>query len=172
MAFYQVNHDGAEQLYRIAGEFAQLTPDDVLLDLYCGAGTIGLSLAHQVKEVIGVEIVREAVENAAQNARKNGIENARFLCGDAAQAAQTLAEEGIRPNVVIIDPPRKGCSPDLLRTIAEMDPDRLVYVSCNSATLARDAAILKELGFTPCRLQAVDMFPRTAHVEAVLSMKK
>lgn len=172
MAFYQINHDGAEQLYRIAGEFAQLTPDDVLLDLYCGAGTIGLSLAHQVKEVIGVEIVREAVENATQNARKNGIANARFLCGDAAQAAQTLAKEGIRPNVVIIDPPRKGCSPDLLHTIAEMDPDRLVYVSCNSATLARDAAILKELGFTPRRLQAVDMFPRTAHVETVVLLSK
>lgn len=172
MAFYQINHDGAEQLYRIAGEFAQLTPDDVLLDLYCGAGTIGLSLAHQVKEVIGVEIVREAVENATQNARKNGIENARFLCGDAAQAAQTLAKEGIRPNVVIIDPPRKGCSPDLLHTIAEMNPDRLVYVSCNSATLARDAAILKELGYIPRRLQAVDMFPRTAHVECVALMTR
>lgn len=172
MAFYQINHDGAEQLYRIAGEFAQLTPDDVLLDLYCGAGTIGLSLAHQVKEVIGVEIVREAVENATQNARKNSIENARFLCGDAAQAAQTLAKEGIRPNVVIIDPPRKGCSPDLLHTIAEMNPDRLVYVSCNSATLARDAAILKELGFTPRRLQAVDMFPRTAHVETIVLLQR
>ena len=172
MAFYQINHDGAEQLYRIAGEFAQLTPDDVLLDLYCGAGTIGLSLAHQVKEVIGVEIVREAVENATQNARKNSIENARFLCGDAAQAAQTLAKEGIRPNVVIIDPPRKGCSPDLLHTIAEMNPDRLVYVSCNSATLARDAAILRELGYIPRRLQAVDMFPRTAHVETVVLLSK
>ena len=172
MTFYQVNHDGAEQLYRIAGEFAALQPEDILLDLYCGAGTIGLSLAHQVKEVIGVEIVPDAVKNAAENARKNGIENARFFCGDAAAAAEQLAHEGIRPTVILIDPPRKGCSPELLDTIAGMAPDRLVYVSCNSATLARDAALLLQKGYQIRRLQAVDMFPRTAHVETVVLLSK
>ena len=172
MAFYQVNHDAAEQLYRTAGEFAQLQPEDVLLDLYCGAGTIGLSMAGQVKELIGVEIVREAVENAAQNAKKNGIANARFLCGDAAEAAGILAGEGIRPNVVIIDPPRKGCDPALLATIAGMAPDRLVYISCNSATLARDIALLAEHGYQAVRCQAVDLFPRTAHVETVVLLSK
>ena len=139
-----------------------------MLDLYCGAGTIGLSLAHQVKEVIGVEIVPDAVKNAAENARKNGIENARFFCGDAAAAAERLAHEGIRPTVILIDPPRKGCSSELLDTIAGMAPDRLVYVSCNSATLARDAALLLQKGYQIRRLQAVDMFPRTAHVETVV----
>lgn len=167
LAFYQVNHDAAQQLYRTAGDFAQLGPEDVLLDLYCGAGTIGLSLAGQAKELIGVEIVQEAVDNAIQNAKRNGIKNARFLCGDAAKAAQTLADEGIHPTVIIIDPPRKGCDAALLETIAQMQPEKLVYVSCNSATLARDIAVLAGFGYQAVRCQAVDMFPRTAHVETV-----
>ena len=119
-----------------------------------------------------MEIVPDAVKNAAENARKNGIENARFFCGDAAAAAEQLAHEGIRPTVILIDPPRKGCSPELLDTIAGMAPDRLVYVSCNSATLARDAALLLQKGYQIRRLQAVDMFPRTAHVETVVLLSK
>lgn len=167
-AFYQVNRRGAELLYGVAKDFAALKPTDILLDLYCGAGTIGLSMAKEVREVIGVEIVPDAVENAKTNAAKNGIENARFLCGDAAYAAGQLASEGIRPNVILVDPPRKGCAPELLETIAEMAPERLVYVSCNSATMARDARLLAALGYSVTRVQAVDMFPRTAHVEAVV----
>ncbi len=173
LSFYQVNRSGAEKLYRIAADFAGLTGKELLLDLYCGAGTIGLSMAHLVREVVGVEIVQEAVENARENARRNGIQNARFFCGDAAKAAQHLAAEGLCPDVVVLDPPRKGCDGALLKTIVEMGPKRIVMISCNSATAARDAAILCQDGYCVRQLQAVDMFPRTAHVECVslLSLK-
>ena len=137
--------------------------NELLLDLYCGAGTIGLSMAHLVREVIGVEIVKEAVENAKENAQRNNIQNARFLCADAAGAAQTLAAEGLHPDVIVLDPPRKGCDASLLETIGQMAPGRIVMISCNSATAARDAAILCQNGYRVVKLQAVDMFPRTAH---------
>ncbi|MDD3193970.1 MAG: 23S rRNA (uracil(1939)-C(5))-methyltransferase RlmD [Oscillospiraceae bacterium] len=172
LSFYQVNRSGAEKLYGIAAEFAGLTGQDVLLDLYCGAGTIGLSMASQVKEVIGVEIVEAAVQNAKENAQRNGIQNARFLCDDAAGAAQTLAREGLRPNIVLLDPPRKGCDAAVLAAIGQMAPDRVVMISCNSATAARDAAILCQGGYEATRLQAVDMFSRTAHVETVVLMSR
>ena len=122
--------------------------------------------------MIGVEIVKEAVENARENARRNGIHNARFLCDDAAGAAQTLAEEGLHPDVVVLDPPRKGCDAALLKTVGQMTPDRIVMISCNSATAARDAAILCQNGYRVTKLQAVDMFPRTAHVETVVLLSK
>ncbi len=172
LSFYQVNRSGAEKLYGIAADFAGLTGGELLLDLYCGAGTIGLSMARRVREVIGVEIVKEAVENARENARRNGIHNARFLCDDAAGAAQTLAEEGLHPDVVVLDPPRKGCDAALLKTVGQMTPDRIVMISCNSATAARDAAILCQNGYRVTKLQAVDMFPRTAHVETVVLLSK
>ena len=172
LSFYQVNRSGAEKLYGIAADFAGLTGGELLLDLYCGAGTIGLSMARRVREVIGVEIVKEAVENARENARRNGIHNARFLCDDAAGAAQTLAEEGLHPDVVVLDPPRKGCDAALLKTVGQMTPDRIVMISCNSATAARDAAILCQNGYRVTKLQAVDMFPRTAHVETVCLFSK
>ncbi len=169
LSFYQVNRSGAEKLYRIAADFAGLTGKELLLDLYCGAGTIGLSMAHLAREVIGVEIVKEAVENAKENARRGKIENARFFCDDAAGAARSLAAEGLRPDVVILDPPRKGCDRSLLETIGQMAPERIVMISCNSATAARDTAILCQNGYQAVQLQAVDMFPRTAHVECVVS---
>lgn len=172
LSFYQVNHDQAQILYEKAAEYASLTKDDVLLDLYCGAGTIGLSMADKVSKLIGVEIVPEAVEDAKINARINGIENAEFICGDAPEAAEILSDRGIKPDVIIVDPPRKGCAPELLDTIEKMDPKRLVYVSCDPATLARDCAILKEKGYIIKKAAPVDMFPRTSHVETVVVLTK
>jgi 23S rRNA (uracil1939-C5)-methyltransferase len=167
LSFYQVNREGAENLYRTAAEFAELGGDETLLDLYCGAGTIGLSMASRVRRLIGVEAVASAVENARENARENKIENARFLCGDAAEAAGTLLREGVSPDIVVMDPPRKGCDASLLDTAASMAPQKIVMISCNSATAARDCAILEQKGYRVKKLRAVDMFPRTAHVECV-----
>lgn len=172
LSFYQVNPEGTEILYRKAGEYAALDEGETLLDLYCGAGTIGLTMAEKAKQVIGVEIIPEAIENAKENARLNGIENARFICDDASGAAKTLYGEGIRPNVVILDPPRKGCSEDVLKTVSDMNPDRIVYVSCDSATLARDCKIFDTLGYAVEEYTAVDMFPRTTHCECVAKLIK
>lgn len=172
LAFYQVNHDGAEVLYRTAADFLALSGDETVLDLYCGAGTIGLSIARMVKEVIGVEIVPAAVENARKNARANKIQNARFILADAAAAAKQLADEGVRPGVVILDPPRKGCEKSLLETIVQLAPEKIAMISCNSATAARDSAILAQHGYAVKKLVGVDMFPRTAHVECVVLMEK
>ena len=170
-SFYQVNTLQAESLYRKAAELA--APEgETVLDLYCGAGTIGLSMADRAKAVIGVEIVPEAVEDARQNAVRNAIGNARFLCADAAEAAETLAREGIRPGVVLVDPPRKGCAPELLQTILRLSPKRIVYVSCDSATLARDTALLRQGGYAVQTAVPFDMFPRTGHVETVLLMSR
>lgn len=172
LSFYQVNREGAEALYAVAADFAGLTGEETLLDLYCGAGTIGLSLAHRVKELIGVEIIPQAVENARTNASENGITNARFFCDDAAGAVQRLKSEGLRPDVIIMDPPRKGCAPEVLEAAAQLHPKRIVMISCNSATLARDLAALKPLGYTALKAQPVDMFPRTGHVECVVLLTK
>ncbi len=172
LSFYQVNHDGAEVLYGVAAEFAELTGEEILLDLYCGVGTIGLSMAKKAKKLIGVEVIPAAVENAKKNAAKNGIENAEFICADAGKAAETLAAEGIRPDVVVIDPPRKGCGEDVISAMAKMSPRRIVMVSCNSATAARDCKRLSEIGYMPTKMRAVDMFPRTGHVETVVLLSK
>lgn len=169
-SFYQVNRRQAEKLYSIAAEYADLSSDDVLLDLYCGTGTIGLTMAHKVKELVGVEIVEDAIKDAEINAQLNNIENSRFICGDASYAADKLKKDGIRPDVIIVDPPRKGCDEKLLNTIKEMSPKKIVYVSCDPGTLARDLAILKTLGYPPQKITPVDMFPRTAHVETVVLM--
>ncbi len=171
-SFYQVNRKGAELLYNKAAEYADLKGDEVLLDLYCGTGTIGLTMAHKSKNLIGVEIVPKAIEDAKENARTNGIKNARFICGDAAKAAETLKAEGLAPDVIIIDPPRKGCDKSLINTISDMNPKRVVYVSCDPATLARDLAMFSELGFIAQEATPVDMFPRTAHVECVAWLKR
>jgi len=166
-SFYQVNHDMAERLYKKAAEYAKPQGKNIL-DLYCGAGTIGLSMARAAKSIIGVEIVEAAVHDAETNARENGVENARFICGDAAKAAEQLKQENISADVVILDPPRKGCEESLLHIVAnDFAPERIVYVSCDVATLARDTAILESLGYklqeyTPC-----DLFPRTQHCECV-----
>lgn len=176
LSFYQVNRDQTEKLYYLAAEYACLTPDTVLLDMYCGVGTIGLTMAKHVKKLIGVEIVAPAVENAKKNAERNSIKNARFICADASQAAQQLRNEGVRPDVIILDPPRKGCDSELIKTVAGMSPERIVYVSCDPATLARDCAVFAELGYHIAEadgthlITPVDMFPRTAHVETVVSL--
>jgi len=171
-SFYQVNRTQAERLYNIAGKYAELKSTDVLMDLYCGTGTIGLSLAKNCRELIGVEIVPEAIVNAKENARRNNISNARFICADAAKAAENLKREGINPDVVIIDPPRKGCDSALIHTISDMNPKRVVYVSCDPATLARDLKIFNEIGYKTQEVTPVDMFPRTAHVESVAKLER
>ena len=151
----------------IAAEAAALTGKETLLDLYCGTGTIGLSMAARAAQVIGVEVVPQAVEDARRNAADNGIENARFLCADAGQAAARLRAEGVRPDVVVLDPPRKGCDEAVVDTVALMAPSRVVYVSCDPATLARDLRVFGERGYAVRQVTPVDMFPRTAHVECV-----
>lgn len=166
-SFYQVNHEMAEKIYKKAAEYANPAGKTVL-DLYCGAGTIGLSMASAAREIIGVEIIPEAVEDARFNAEENGIKNARFICGKADSAAELLYREHISPDVVIMDPPRKGCTEELLKTVANgFCPERIVYVSCNAATLARDIEILSHLGYTLSEYTPADLFPRTTHVETV-----
>ena len=170
LSFYQVNPEGTELLYGKAKEFADLKKGETLLDLYCGAGTIGLTMADKAEKIIGVEIIPEAIENAKENARLNGIENARFICDDAKGAAKTLYDEGIRPDVVILDPPRKGCSEEVIKTVSDMGPERVIYVSCDASTLARDCAVFVALGYEVKKLSAVDMFPRTVHCETVVQL--
>ncbi len=176
-AFYQVNHDACELLYGIARERAKLTGDETLLDLYCGIGTIGLSMARDAKEVIGIEIVKDAVDCATENAARNGIENAHFYCGDASDARKLLsnAEQSrgrIENATVILDPPRKGSTPELITYLSERGFDRVVYVSCNPDTLARDCVLFRELGYEIGEVTPVDMFPRTGHVESVVCLTR
>ncbi len=166
-SFYQVNHDQAERLYALAIEAADIRKTDKVLDLYCGVGTITLAMAKAAGQVIGVEIEPQAVADATQNALRNGVENCEFFCGDAGQAALELERRGEKPDVVVVDPPRKGLSPDVIEAIDRMNPRRVVYVSCDPATLARDVARFKEKGYGLKTVQAVDMFPRTGHVETV-----
>ena len=175
LSFYQVNTLAAERLYGIAAQYAQLTPDDLLLDLYCGMGTIGLSMVDHCRELVGVEIVPEAIESAKANAARMGDAVAAkscFFCADAGQAATRLAAEGLHPDVVMLDPPRKGCDEATLSAVVRMAPRRVVYVSCNPATAARDAAWLEQNGYHAEKVQPVDLFPRTKHCEAVLLLTK
>lgn len=167
LSFYQVNRNGAQLLYKKALEYASPSGEEDILDLYCGTGTIGLSMADKVKSVTGVEIIPEAIEDAKVNAELNNIKNARFICGDASLAAEKLKSEGITPQVIILDPPRKGCAEELLKTVSEINPFKIVYVSCDPATLARDCARLSVLGYEVKQVTPVDMFPRTSHVESV-----
>ena len=175
LSFYQVNTLAAEQLYSVAAQYAQLTSDDALLDLYCGMGTIGLSMADQCRELIGVEIVPEAIESAKANAARMGeavAAKSRFFCADAGQAATQLAAEGLHPDIVMLDPPRKGCDEATLSAVVRMAPRRVVYVSCNPATAARDAAWLEQKGYHAEKVQPVDLFPRTKHCECVIALSK
>lgn len=171
LSFYQVNHDMAERIYRLAGELAELKKDDILLDLYCGAGLIGLSCADKVKKVVGIEVIPEAIENAKENARNNGINNAEFFCGDASLISKLL-EKGYKFDVAIVDPPRKGCSEDVLEALSKSGAKKIVYVSCNSSTLARDVAILSQNGYKAETVVPADLFPRTIHCEAVCLLSK
>lgn len=172
LAFYQVNKLQAEKLYEQALRYAELTQEDTLLDLYCGIGTIGLSAASRVKELIGVEIIPQAVENARQNAALNQFSNTRFLCGDCKAAVKQLSEEGVHPDVIIVDPPRKGCDSEVLETISAFSPERLVMISCNPATAARDCKLLGEMGYQVAEYMPFDLFPRTNAVECVVNLKK
>ena len=171
-SFYQVNHDQAQRLYEKALEYAGLTGRELAVDLYCGAGTITQVLARRARHVIGGEIVPEAIRDAEDSARRNGVENVEFLCGDASRLAAELRQRGLRPDVICVDPPRKGLAPDVVEAAASMTPGRIVYVSCDPATLARDVARFAPLGYRPVRACAVDLFPGTAHVETVVLLSK
>ena len=171
-SFYQVNHDMAEVLYDTAVDFAGLTGSETVLDLYCGAGTITQVMARRAGRVIGAELVAEAIDDARENARRNGIENAEFFCGDAAAVAADFAARGLRPDVICVDPPRKGLSPEVIEAAVQMAPERIVYVSCDPATLARDVKLFGERGYRAVRAAAVDMFPGTANVETVVLLSK
>ena len=171
-SFFQVNRAQTERLYALALELAGLTGEETVLDLYCGIGTISLALARRAGRVIGAEIVPQAIEDAKANAVRNGVENVRFLCGDAGQAAARLSAEGVRPQVICVDPPRKGLGPEVPAILAGMGPARIVYVSCDPATLARDVRRLGELGYLAVKARGVDLFPRTQHVETVCLLEK
>lgn len=172
LSFYQVNTCQAEKLYRYAFELANAGESSFILDLYCGAGTIGLSMARKVKNLVGVEIVPESIENAKNNAAMNGIKNCEFICGDAGNAAKILYERSERPDIIIADPARKGCDTATLEYIARMSPERIVMISCNHTTAARDCAILYDLGYRAEIVRGVDMFPRTTHVETVVLLSR
>ena len=171
-SFFQVNRPMAEVLYETALDFAGLTGRELVLDLYCGAGTITQVMARRAARVIGAEIVPEAIADARENARRNGVENAEFFCGDASAVAAELAAKGLRPDVICVDPPRKGLAPEVVDAAAAMSPRRIVYVSCDPATLARDVKRFGEQGYRAVRAAAVDMFPRTANVETVVLLSK
>lgn len=171
-AFFQVNPTQTEKLYGTALAFADLKETDLLCDVYCGAGTITLMMARHCKQAIGIEIVPEAIENAKENARRNGISNAEFHAGKAEELLPKMVADGLRPNVIVVDPPRKGLEPSVIDAIAEAGPDRVVYVSCNVATQARDAALLAEKGYTIRACQPVDMFCWTSGTENVVLFVK
>ncbi len=172
LSFYQVNTAQAERLYQKAGEFAALTGQETVLDLYCGTGTIGLTLAATAKKIIGIETVPQAIEDAKRNADENGIKNAEFICADASQAAAELKARNVSPDVVVLDPPRKGCAPELIETVTAMSPEKIVYISCNSATQARDCKLFASCGYKVTRCAPVDMFPRTGHTEVVCLLER
>ena len=169
-SFFQINRAQTERLYSVALDFAQLTGTETVLDLYCGIGTISLALAKQARRVVGAEIVPQAVADARENALRNGITNTEFFCGDAGAVAQKLRAEGVRPQVICVDPPRKGLAPEVPAILAGMGPERIVYVSCDPATLARDADRLARLGYRAAKAQGIDLFPKTAHVETAMLM--
>ena len=171
-SFYQINHHQAQRLYEAAIAQAEITEKDLVLDLYCGVGTITLCMAKAAGKVIGVEVVEQAVADAKANAKRNGIENAEFFCGDAGKAALKLEQEGIRPDVIVVDPPRKGLNADTIEALHRMSPRRIVYVSCDPATLARDVALLKNHGYKLKNAQAADLFPRCSHVESVVCLSR
>ena len=173
LSFWQVNSPQTEQLYAKAAEFAALTGRETVLDLYCGTGSVGLSMAEGAEKLIGAEIVDAAVQNARHNAAQNGVTNAEFLCADAAKAAALLAQRGLQPDVVLLDPPRAGCDSHLIHTVCQqMRPARVVYISCDPATLARDCGVFALLGYRLTDAAAFDLFPRTSHVETVVCLKQ
>ena len=171
-SFYQVNHHQAQELYNAAITAAGITKEDTVLDLYCGVGTITLAMSRAAGRVIGVEVIPQAVEDAKENAKRNGVTNVEFICADAGEAALELEKQGIKADVVVVDPPRKGLNADAIEAIDRFSPRRIVYVSCDPATLARDVALLEQRGFRLQNAQAFDLFPRCAHVETVVLLSK
>lgn len=171
-SFFQVNTRQAERLYKQALAYADLHGTETVIDAYCGTGTITLFLAQKARKVYSIEIVQPAILDARKNARDNNVKNAEFIVGDATAVMPALYKQGIRPDVVVVDPPRAGCTETVLRTFANMKPQRIVYVSCNPATLARDLAILKDLGYITKEVQPVDLFPQTSHVETVVLLSR
>ena len=171
LSFYQVNRVQTERLYGQALEFAALSGGETVVDAYCGAGTIGLCMARKAGRVVGIEIVPDAVRDAKENAARNGVGNAEFLAGACEDVLPRLVEDGLRPDVAVLDPPRKGCEPAVLEAVARSAPRRIVYVSCNPATLARDAKRLAELGYPLRALRPCDMFPWTGEVETVVLLQ-
>ena len=171
-SFYQINHDQTEVLYGLAVEAARLTGKEVVLDAYCGIGTIGLTASGRVKQVVGVELNRDAVQDAIGNARHNGVKNARFFAADATRWIGEAAAAGEKADVIFMDPPREGSTPEFLASVARMAPKRVVYVSCNPVTLARDLATLTKLGYKAEGFTPVDMFPHTEHIETVVLLSK
>lgn len=172
LSFYQVNRDQAETLYGLVKDYAQLTGNEYVIDLYCGTGTIGLSMADMAKKILGVEIIPQAIKNAKENAKINKITIAEFTCSDAATAADRLVLNNTKPDVVIVDPPRKGCDTIVIDAIHKMSPKRVIYVSCDPETLARDLNLFSKYGYTVEEVTPVDMFPRTEHVETVVLMSR
>ncbi|MDR7074329.1 23S rRNA (uracil1939-C5)-methyltransferase [Fictibacillus barbaricus] len=170
-SFYQINPDQTKVLYDQALKYAELNGNETVIDAYCGIGTISLFLAQKAKKVYGVEIVPEAIEDARRNAELNNITNAEFAVGKSEEVIPAWKKQGITPDVIVVDPPRKGCDEELLKTIIEMKPKRVVYVSCNPATLARDLRVLEDGGFKTMEVQPVDMFPQTTHCEAVARLE-
>ena len=171
-AFYQVNTEMAEKLYQTALDFSELTADDVVIDAYSGIGTIGLSVAKYVKQVYGVEVIPEVVENSRKNAEINGIANASYVCAPAEEAIQDWLKEGIQADVILVDPPRKGLTESFIKASVSMEPKKITYISCNVATMARDIKLYQELGYELKKVQPVDLFPQTHHVEAVALLVK
>ncbi|WP_251867558.1 23S rRNA (uracil(1939)-C(5))-methyltransferase RlmD [Enterococcus malodoratus] len=171
-SFYQVNTEQTEVLYKTAIDFAELDSEDIVVDAYCGIGTIGLSLAENVKHVYGVEIVPQAIEDAKANAKANGIENANYEIGKAEKIMPRWAREGIEPSVIFVDPPRKGLDEKFIEASAAVNPEKIVYISCNPATLARDLRRYEDLGYHAVKVQPVDLFPQTYHVESVTLLIK
>lgn len=171
-SFFQVNTKQAEVLYNKAVEFAKLTGKETVIDAYCGTGTITLFLAKQAAKVYGIEIIEQACEDARKNAAVNDITNAEFVCGDAVVTMPQMYQQGIRPDVIVVDPPRSGCDKAVLETFVQMNPTRIVYVSCSPASLARDIAVLNELGYKAEKIQPVDMFSQTSHVETVVLLSR
>ena len=172
MSFFQVNPVQTQVLYNKALEYAGLTGNETVFDLYCGIGTIALFLSQKARKVYGVEIIEDAVRDARRNAELNGIDNVRFEAGEAEMIIPRMYASGIKADVVVVDPPRKGCDEALLKTLAEMKPERIVYISCNPATLARDLRYLEDVGFKAVEAQPVDMFPWTGHVEAAVLLQR
>ena len=171
-AFYQVNTEMAEKLYQTAIDFAELSEEDVVIDAYSGIGTIGLSVAKHVKDVYGVEVIPEAVENSQKNASINGITNAHYVADSAENAMTKWSKNGIKPDVIIVDPPRKGLTESFIKASVAMQPEKITYVSCNPATMARDIKLYQELGYELKKVQPVDLFPQTHHVECVALLVK